>query len=265
MGRSMNLLKTLLYGLISGITEILPVSSGGHQAVFRKIFGETQHFGIYNIFIHIGILLALLYSCKPMLRRIRNSARGAFSGDRRVVKDATVPFVIVSVALMLFCTVNPGLLWVAVLFALNGIVLFIPSRMALGNKDARSMSVLDSMLIGFLGALSAFSGLSRIGTMTTVASARGALKQYGVIWALALSVPAMVILIISDIYIAITQGVSFYFSQFVHYLFAFIGSFCGGCIAVRALRKLIKSIDLSFLSYYLWGMALLTFILYLMI
>lgn len=261
----MNILKALLYGLISGITEILPVSSSGHQAVFRKVFGETEHFGIYNIFIHIGILLALLYACKPLLHRIRSSSRRSASGDRRVVKDATLPFVIVSVVLMMLCSATPGLLWIALLFIINGIILYLPSRMASGNKDSRSMSLLDSVLIGAFGGLSMLPGLSRIGIMASVASARGSSRQYGVIWSLALSVPAMVILIIADIYSAITQGITFYFSQFAHYLFAMVGAFCGCCIAVRVLRRLIKSIDLSALSYYSWGMALLTFILYLMI
>ena len=266
----MNLIKTLLYGLISGITEILPISSSGHQIVFRKIFGESIHFAIYNIFLHMGILVALIYSCKPLLNRIRTAGirganRSVAFNDRRVIKDATPPFMIASIVLMLFCSVNFSLVWVAVFFVLNGIILFIPTCIAAGNKDARSMSVLDSVLIGFLGALAVLPGLSRVGIMTTVVSARGGDKQHGIIWSLALSIPAMVILIIADVYFAITQGVAFYFTQIIHYLLAFVGAFCGGCIAVRSLRRLSKWIGVSTLSYYSWGMAILTFILYLMV
>ena len=264
----MNLLKSLFYGIISGIAEILPISSGGHQAVFRKIFGDSIHFGIYNIFVHIGLLVALLYACKPLLNRIRYAGsrvnRGGVSGDRRVIKDATPTFIIASAVVILTCSFDLSLLWISLLFVVNGVILFIPSCIATGNKDARSMSVLDSILIGFLGAVSVFPGLSRVGTMTTVISARGGDKQYGAIWALALSIPAMVVLIIADIYFAITQTIPFYFSQIFYYLFAFAGAFCGGCAAVRVLRRLAKRIGLSFLSYYSWGMAILAFLLYLM-
>ena len=265
----MNLLNTLLYGIVSGIAEILPISSGGHQAVFRKIFGDSVHFGMYNVFIHIGILAALLYACKPLLNRIRYTGsrvnRGGVSGDRRVIKDATPAFIIASAVVILTCSFDLSLLWISLLFVVNGVILFIPSCIATGNKDARSMSVLDSILIGFLGAVSVFPGLSRVGTMTTVISARGGDKQYGAIWALALSIPAMVVLIIADIYFAITQSIPFYFSQIFYYLFAFAGAFCGGCAAVRVLRRLAKRIGLSFLSYYSWGMAILAFLLYLMV
>ena len=265
----MNLLKALFYGIVSGLAEILPISSGGHQAVFRKIFGDSVHFGMYNVFVHIGILAALLYACKPLLNRIRNAgnrgSRTSASGDRRVIKDATPAFIIASAVIILTCSFELDLLWVSLLFLINGVILFIPSCIATGNKDARSMSVLDSILIGFLGAVSVFPGLSRMGTMTTVISARGGDKQHGAIWALALSVPAMVVLLIADIYIAITQGIPFYFSQFFYYLFAFIGAFCGGCVAVSILRRLAKRIGLSFLSYYSWGMAILAFLLYLMV
>lgn len=266
----MTLLKTLLYGLISGITEILPVSSSGHQAVFRKVFGESDHCGIYNIFIHIGILLALVYTCKPLLRtigagRTRSTNRNRVSHDRRIAKDATPAFVMVSLALIFFCKINLSLVWVAVLFVVNGIILFLPQHIAQGNKDARSMSVLDSMLMGFAGALSIFPGLSRIASMTTVVSIRGGDVHHGVIWSLALSVPAMIILIFADIYAAISFGNSFYFSQFFHYLIAFAGAFCGCYIAVGALRRLAKLIGLPVLSYYCWGMAILTFTLFLMV
>lgn len=266
----MNLLETLLYGLISGITEILPISSSGHQAVFRKIFGDNVNFGICNLFVHMGILLALLYICKPMLNKIRMTGmrganRSTSSGDRRVIKDATPAFIIVSAVIVLTCSFQFSLLWIAVLFVINGIILFIPSCIAAGNKDSRSMSVLDSVLVGFLGAIAVFPGLSRVATMTSVISARGGDKQHGAIWSLALSIPAMVILMIADIYFAITQGIPFYFSQFLHYLFALIGAFCGGCIAIRALRRLSRRIGLLFFSYYSWGMAILTFLLYLMV
>lgn len=265
----MNLLKILLYGLVSGISEILPVSLGGHQAVFRKMFGDSVHFDIYNIFVHIGILLSLTYSCRPMLNRIRvagsrNNKAGA-SADRRVIKDARLALIIVTIVSTFLSSNNFSLLWVSLFFILNGIILLIPSLVATANKDARSMSLMDSMLIGFLGGLSVFPGLSRVGTMSTVISLRGGDRNHGVFWTIALCIPAMVILIISDIYIAITQGISFYFSQILHYLLAFAGAFCGAYVATGALQRLAKRIGFSFLSYYSWGLAILTFILYLMV
>lgn len=266
----LNSLKAFVYGLISGISEILPVSSSAHQSIFRSIFGDNEHFDLYNVFLHIGILLALLYSCKPILKRFYNtdtqrSRRSPAANDRRIVKDATPVFIIISIALMIFAPKEFNLLGISALLILNGIVLFVPSRIALGNKDARSMAAIDSILIGFLGAFSIFPGLSRTAIMTTTASARGADHRNGITWAIALSVPALVILIIADIYHAILNGSSFYFSQFLNYLLSFAGGFCGGCLSVRGLRKLAKSANLSSLSYYVWGMAMLTFILYLMI
>ena len=266
----MNLIKTLLYGLVSGITEILPISSSGHQAVFRKILGDSEHLDMCNLFVHIGILLALMYSCKPLWDRMRaagtrRSGKSAAANDRRIVKDATVPFVIVSLALIFLNSGRLSLLWVAALFVLNGVILFLPTCIATGNKDSRSMSVFDGILIGLFGALSVFPGLSRIGTMTSVISVRGAERNHGIVWAIALSIPALLLLIIGDIYFAITQGVSFYFSYFFHYLISFIGAFIGCCIAVRVVRRLTRMIGLSFFSYYCWGMAILTFALFLMI
>ena len=35
----MSLLQAILMGLIQGITEFLPVSSSGHLAIFKALFG----------------------------------------------------------------------------------------------------------------------------------------------------------------------------------------------------------------------------------
>lgn len=38
-GLTLNFIKSLLYGLIVGISEFLPISSQGHQAIFGAVFG----------------------------------------------------------------------------------------------------------------------------------------------------------------------------------------------------------------------------------
>ena len=56
----MSLLQAILMGIIQGATEFLPVSSSGHLAIFKNIFGVETDTGIlFDILLHFGTLVAI--------------------------------------------------------------------------------------------------------------------------------------------------------------------------------------------------------------
>jgi undecaprenyl-diphosphatase len=54
------IIKIILLALVQGITEFFPVSSSGHLLVFQKILGFTTLPLVYDIFFHLGTLLAVV-------------------------------------------------------------------------------------------------------------------------------------------------------------------------------------------------------------
>jgi undecaprenyl-diphosphatase len=56
----MNFLHALILGLIQGLTEFLPVSSSGHLALAEKLFGLSGDNLRFEVFVHLGTLLAVL-------------------------------------------------------------------------------------------------------------------------------------------------------------------------------------------------------------
>ena len=55
----MSLLKAVLLGIIQGLTEFLPVSSSGHLAIFKQIFGMEDVGISFDVFLHVGTLVAV--------------------------------------------------------------------------------------------------------------------------------------------------------------------------------------------------------------
>lgn len=53
-------LKVILLAIIQGFTEFFPVSSSGHLILFQKILGFSTMPLVFDIFFHIGTLLAVV-------------------------------------------------------------------------------------------------------------------------------------------------------------------------------------------------------------
>lgn len=276
----MSLFESIIYGIVSGLAEIFPVSAQANQMVMRHLFGISQKEPIRDLLVHIAVLLGIFAACRGMFSKIRReqvmayrlrrnpSQVRALKGvyDMRLVRSAA-PIMLIGLLLNLFFN---GLYSKRLVFCLilliNGAITLIPTYIHQGNKDARSMSGLDGMLIGLAAACSAVPGISRNGAIMFMTLIREADKRNGVNWALLLSVPAMVMLIILDVIAIFTIGIgtvtlAIFLSYLLSMLFAFIGAYLG----VSAVKVLITNTDYSVFAYYDFGLALLCFVLYLIV
>lgn len=275
----MSWLESALYGLLAGFTEFLPVSAQAHRAILLGIFGaETEH-PVMGLFIHIGIMAALYFSCKLQLRKLfreyrlgkmtRRRRRGRFLDlqsmrDISLFKAACIPLVLVFFLYTKTAVWGEKLYMIALFLLLNGLILYVPMFLPQGNKDSRSMSRLDGVLIGLGAAVSILPGVSRVGASSSVAIARGADMQQAYRWSLLLSFPALLILTCFDCYGIITTGFAGVKFIFVLQCILSAGVAClGAYLGIAFMKVLATRTGFFNFSYYCWGAALFVFILYL--
>lgn len=274
----MNFFECIVYGVVSGLTEIFPVSSQANQMVMRHLFGVPQKEPIRDLLVHIAIFIGIILACRGMFTKIRReqvmayrmrrnpSQVRALKGvyDVRLVRTAVPIMVIGMFANLLFTDFYDRRPLFALMLLVNGALTLIPTFMHQGNKDARIMTRGDSMLIGFAAACSAIPGISRNGAVMFMTLIRKADKQNGVNWALLLSLPAMAVLAVLDFIAIFTVGVSgVTVAVLGGYLVSMLGAFIGAFFAVNTIKMLILRSDYSGFAYYDFGLALLTFVLYL--
>ena len=55
----MNIFETIFLGFIQGVAEFLPISSSGHLAILKNVFGLSEIGLVYDVLLHLGTLLAV--------------------------------------------------------------------------------------------------------------------------------------------------------------------------------------------------------------
>lgn len=277
-GYTVSFLESVLYGLVSGLTEFVPVSSQGHQALMLRLFGLSDREPGRDVFVHIGILLALVYCCRTMFnyvlreqrlasnsRRRRNTERRS-TYDLRLVKTAAFPLLIGLLGYFSLRSMEHNPAWLAVMFIINGILVIIPEYTRRGNKDGRFMSGWDGILLGLFGAASVFPGISRVAAMNLYTTLRGADRDHGQNWVLLLSVPVLIEYIVFDIINLFTLSIATVtFIHFLLYLLSAATAFCGAYLGIMLMRYLSVHKGYAGFAYYSWGAAMFCFVLYLIV
>lgn len=273
----MNLLQSLIYGIISGIAEFLPISSQAHQKIMLHFFGMSQADPVRDLVVHIALVISLFSGCRSLIDQIRREQHQQNSRNRtrvktsrilmdvRFVKNATVPMIVGLLILTYIFKTDVSLLGTAGFLLINGLILFAVDRMMQGNKDIRSMTYLDSLLMGVSAAFSAFPGISRIACTTSISISRGTHRQNALNWALLLSIPALIAFGGIDI-LRIISGeygnVSFWGNLF-GYIISALSAYIGGVYGIKLAGFFAVNVGFSGFSYYCWGASLFSFLLYL--
>ena len=270
----MNWLESIIYGLVVGFADFLPVSSFAHSRILLKLFGETNANPLQDLLIHIALLLAVVQCNRTTFEHARrqrsllhNRGRLAFSDgnlELRFLKNAVFPMFITFFVLKYSFKFKLDLLWITVFSVINGVLLFSQGRMMQGNKDAKSLSAFDSILAGVSGCLFIFPGLSRISSVLTVFTARGISRVKSAEWAVLLSIPALILWIINDaLDIFISSGALGFSGNIVSCLLSAIAAYAAGYFGIQTLKRIAAIRNFSGFAYYSWGIALFSFILYL--
>ena len=176
------IIKTIVYGIVEGITEWLPISSTGHLILLEEILHlgvSAEFFEMFEVVIQLGASLAVLgLFLKTLLPKFKNCGMGGFFKCRENIKTwtlwskiivAVIPSAIIG---LLFDDwfdehfYNAGT--VATTLALYGI-LYIIVEYARRGKDSTSGSVHDisyakAFGMGCFQILALIPGTSRSGS-----------------------------------------------------------------------------------------------------
>ena len=273
-------LHGLIYGLMCGYSQFLPVSSEAHRVLFAQLTGIREEGDLVRLSVHLAGVLALVVSCWPQMSRIRREQRLAAIPPRRrkrqpekrilldvkFMKTAAVPLLLSLLAAGYFREQVGSRYWlVAIILVINGVVLYSPQFLPGANKDSRTLSGWDAFLAGLAGALGVIPGISRMAMLTSVGSVRGADRRYFLEITLMLLIPVTLAACLLDFFAIGFGGVSVDGALLLSCAAAAGAAFISCLVMIHFMRYLIVNAGFAGFAYYSWGLALFIFVLYLTI
>lgn len=249
----MDLIQTIILGLIQGLTEWLPISSTGHLRL-------TEHFLdlkvpiLFDVLLHAGTLIVtLLFFHKD----IKNILVALGKRDFKTENGKLIPLIIVGtiptalIGLIFGNAIEAlfsNLLPIAGAFVICGVVLYSSK---IGNEKKESIGYLEALVIGTAQGIAIIPGISRSGLTIAVALLLGTKREKAFKFSFLLSVPAIIGALGLTLYeqhaALVLAGVGW-----TEILVGAAVSMVVSYFALNLLRKIIAHKKFYFFAFYCW-------------
>ncbi len=195
-----SLVNALIFGIVEGITEWLPISSTGHMILLSEIFdlGVDQNFyDMFEVVIQLSAVLAV-----PSCFRERFSMRGIFgeSGkDRRrlwwLIIIATLPSAVIGFLfddLIDSYLFRPEVVAAALIIYGVGFILVERRQKEKDQRDNEKIEAETAIKIGLFQTLALIPGTSRSGATMLGGAILGLSRRASAEFSFLLAIPTMV-------------------------------------------------------------------------
>ena len=254
----MEYLKFVLYGLIQGLTEFVPVSSTAHLKVISHFFGIEDPGSSLSAIIQIGSVLALICYFKNDIFNLRRQFSKNFfeylfhESLFRSILIGTIPIILFGGTIKLFIpyffyNFLRSNLSIAVVSFLMAIFMYIADSSKKGSINLKNHNYSDSFLIGLSQAFAIFPGVSRSGVTISTALLSGWERADAAKFSFLLGIPSISLAAIVEFIFSFNEFDSFGFSPLIVGL---ISTFVSSLFAIDFLLKYFSSNGLKLFIIY---------------
>lgn len=263
----MGILEAVIYGIIQGIAEFLPVSSSGHLALAQNFFGtETADNFAFNIALHFATLIsvcivfrkdvwALIKGFFTLIKKLFTGKikQGLDEGERLFLMlcVATLPLI----PIKLFGLDDKVELLskysyiIGILLIINGCMLFFSDRLSKGKISVSEGGFLRPLGIGIVQAVfGILPGISRSGSTITGGRIFGYSREDAVRFSFLMSIPAILGACVTEIPDLVTNGIDTEF--LVPVLVGSLTAAVVGFFAIKLLQYITKNKSFTFFAFY---------------
>ena len=272
----LEILKAMLFGIVEGITEWLPVSSTGHIILMKELCPPDMSLSVYNFFEIIIQLAAIMAVVVVFFRKLNPFARSKTLEQKKgtwqlwfkvvvaVLPSAVLGFLIderMDNYLESVSVMGTTLKVVVVAGALiaYGIAFILLERNTERQFRVQTTGELDyktALLIGLFQCLSIVPGTSRSGATILGAILLGVSRPAGAEFSFFLAIPTMLGAGLLKLLMFLKDGVQLESSQILFIAISCAVAFVVSLIAIKGLMEFVRKHDFSAFGIYRIGLGI---------
>ncbi len=277
----MNIIKAILFGVIEGITEWMPVSSTAHMKILNVFFPldvSPEFYEVFEVVIQLGAIIALLLvfwnKIWPFGKTRNPLGKGILSSVRKdkfilwlKIIVACLPVIVFELVLddlFTFINADNEMTFIGLALVLIGIV-FIVVEYRIKDKEptvdsTRSITYMQALIIGLAQLIAAiFPGVSRSGATIIASLLLGISRPTATEFTFEVAIPVMFGASLMEI-LKFSGTVSFY--EIVTLLVGCVSAFAVSLFMIRFVLNYIKKNSFTIFGIYrvLLGLIVLIFL-----
>jgi undecaprenyl-diphosphatase len=257
----MSIIQAIVYGIVQGIGEFLPISSTAHLALVPWLFGWKDPGVVFDVALHLGTAAAvILFFLKDWIKLIGNGFTQPKSTEGKLfwlIVLATIPGAVFGVFLDKYMEAfrNPAL--IGLMLIVMGIVLYLADRLGRNEVEMESIGLNRTILIGVSQVMAIVPGVSRSGITMSVGRALGLTRESIAKFTFLMSAP----IILGDaLYHA--KGLSGIPIDKVPFIIAVLTSAVVGALSIKFLLNYLKNKGFGIFVIYRFILGSLVIVLY---
>ncbi len=265
----MHLIEALIFGIVQGISEFLPISSTAHIIIAELLLGYNFPGLAFEIYLHIASVFAVMLYFRNELWAVITGFLSYFrvkSAENRVhflfgiyiiiATAITGVLGIILKSLVVDIMKTPGFIAAALLVTGTALI-FIERFKEYGDRKEENMTYLDAVLVGLAQTVAVLPGISRSGSTVIVALWAGLERETAVRYSFLLVIPAILgstVLAIGEVSLEIWVAVGT-----VPLVVSFLASFVFSWIGIVWLIDFLKKGRLFYFAVYCFIIAFLVY------
>lgn len=255
----LDVIKTVILGIIEGITEWLPISSTGHMILaneFLKLNVSAEFWEMFEVVIQLGAIFAVVIICFKDLfpwgfNKDKSDTKETFNLWGKIVVSS-IPAAVIGLLFDDFINTHFFNSWtVAIMLIVYGILFILIEKRHEGKKtrvnDINKISYRDAFLVGVFQALAIIPGTSRSGSTILGGLLLGLDRSVATSYTFFLAIPAMGG---ASLLKLLKFGFSFTSSELIILITGMITAFIVSIFAIKFLLKYIRKNDFTVFGYY---------------
>ncbi len=251
----MTYFKYIIYGLIQGVTEFLPISSTAHLKVFSDLLGIDDPGSSISAILQLGSVFAIFFYFRNdlLVKKVSYSdlLNRNIIGNKlfKSVFIGTISILIFGGMIKIFLpnfsnSIFRSNLSIAIISSIMALVMLLADKSRSNKITLKNHNLLDSLKIGLGQAFAIIPGVSRSGITISIALFLGWERKDAAKYSFLLGIPAISLAAFVEIFDSIRNGIFIYFGPL------FIGLITTFIISIFTIDFLIKYIPLRGLKLF---------------